>query len=115
MATVQGIWTQNMNRTSTVSWSLFTENDTGSGADMSNFPDRTVQVSGTFGGGTVRLEGSVDGTNFGVLHDPQGNALDLTSAGLKLIAENPQLIRPRATAGSGMSVTIAIQGAKSNS
>lgn len=115
MSTVNGIWTQNENRTATILWSTFTENDTGVAADCSAFPDRTVQVVGTFGGGTIRIEGSIDGTNYSVLHDPQGNALDITSATIKLIAENPKLIRPRATAGAGVNVTIGIQAAKSNS
>lgn len=115
MATTNCNWFQNENRTVTLIWSGMTEADTGAPADVSAYPDRSVQVVGTFGGGTIRIEGSNDGTNYSVLHDPQGNALDITVAGMRLIAENPKLIRPRATAGSGAVIVVAIQAAKSNS
>lgn len=110
MATVQGAWEQSADRTATVIWTGVTEADTGAAAQMPHFPDKSVQVAGTFGGGTFRIEGSNDGSNYAVLHDPQGNALDITSAGIKMVAENCRYIRPRATAGSSASVTVAITG-----
>lgn len=111
MANISGIWVSNTNTTATVTWTPVTENDTGLAMDMSHYPDRTVHVSGTFAGGmSVRIEGSNDGSTYVVLHDPQGNALDFTAAGAKLIAENTQLVRPRATAGASASTTIAIHG-----
>lgn len=110
MATVNGIWDQAADRSATVVWSTFTENDTGAAALMPHFPDKSVQVAGTFGGGTFLIEGSNDGTNYATLHDPQGNSLSFTAAGIKMVAENSRYIRPRATAGSSASVTIAITG-----
>jgi hypothetical protein len=59
--------------------------------------DRSVQVSGTFGGGTVLIEGSNDGSNWFTLTDPTGAALSFAAAGLKQILELTRYIRPRAS------------------
>jgi len=64
------------------------------------FVDRSIQVLGTFGGGTVVIEGSVDGTNYKTLTDPQGNALSVTAAKIEAVSELVSLIRPRTTAGA---------------
>ena len=93
----------------TATWEL-TEADTGRAVSMTEFPDKTVQVTGTFGGGNILIEGSNDGSNWASLHDYAGTALNLTDTSLTLIAENPAQLRPRATAGAGMSVTIRIIG-----
>jgi len=72
------------------------------GTDYAGYSDRSVQVIGTFGvGGTVRIEGSLDGTNYAVLTDPQGNALDITSAKIEAISEAVLYMRPRVTGGDG--------------
>jgi hypothetical protein len=67
------------------------------------FPDRSVQASGTFGvGGTVKLEGRLS-TDLGyvALTDPQGNDINLGSAKIEAITELVQQIRPRITGGDG--------------
>ena len=85
-----------------------------SNLQMPSYPDRTVQVLGTFGtGGSISIEGSNDGTNWVVLSDPLGNALTFTAAGLKQITEMPDMIRPHVTAGDGttsLSVYLAARG-----
>ncbi len=91
----------------------FSGTDVGSALEMPGSADRTVQVVGTFGaGGSVRIEGSNDGTNYAVLTDPQGNALDITTAKIESIMELTRYIRPRITAGDGttsLSVLILIK------
>lgn len=67
--------------------------------------DRTFQVSGTFGGGTIVLQGSLDGSNWYTLKDPSSTAISLTSAGLRAVLENCKYIRPLVTAGTGVSLT----------
>lgn len=85
-----------------LSWTGLQNGDTGEPASYPFTPDRTVQITGTFGvGGTVVIEGSNDGTNFETLTDPQGNALSFTAAGMEMVTENPLYIRPSATAGDG--------------
>lgn len=92
-------------------WTI-TQADTGSGISMIGFPDRTVQVAGTFGGGNIVMEGSNDGTNWATLHNYAGASINITDTSLFLIAENTIQIRPRATAGASMSVTITVIGVR---
>lgn len=83
-------------------WPAIPNGDDGERLELANFADRSVQVFGTFGaGGSVRIEGSNDGTNWATLTDPQGNALDITSAKIEAITEVVRWIRPRVTAGDG--------------
>jgi hypothetical protein len=76
------------------------DGDTGSSVDFAPFGDRSVQVVGTFGAeGNLRVEGSNDGSNWAVLHDPQGDALDLTAAGIVQVLEMTRFLRPHVTGG----------------
>lgn len=92
----------------------FSGTDVGAAVELMPFSDRSVQVVGTLGvGGSVRIEGSLDGTNYGVLTDPQGNALDIASLKVETIMELVRYIRPRITAGDGttsLSVFILCKG-----
>lgn len=83
-------------------WTGLLNGDDGEAIDWAVFADRSVQVVGTFGaGGSVRIEGSNDGTNFVALTDPQGNALDITAAKIEQLQELALKVRPRVTAGDG--------------
>lgn len=87
-----------------VRWTGFAiATDDGTPVEMGNYPDRSVQVVGSFTGGLeITIQGSNDGgTTWAPLTDPQGNALVFTSARLEAITELVQLIRPLATAGAG--------------
>lgn len=68
--------------------------------------DKSVQVIGTFNGGTVVIEGSNDGTNWVTLSDPQGNALSKTAAFLEQILEATRYVRPRVSAGTGVDLDV---------
>ena len=94
---------------SLVQWTGLTKatDDAGSPVELPNYSDRSVQVTGTFGtGGSVRIEGSLDGTNYATLTDPQGNALDVTAAKIEAISEAVRYIRPRVTAGDGTTTLV---------
>lgn len=85
-----------------VTWTGLLNGDTGAPVSLTDFPDRTVQVSGTFGvGGTVVFEGSNNGTAWSTLTDPQGNAISKTSAAVETVTEVPRYVRPQVTAGDG--------------
>lgn len=96
-------------------WPDLANGDDGSPIELANFADRSVQVVGTFGaGGSVRIEGSLDGTNYAPLTDLQGNDLNITAAKIEAITEVVRWIRPRVTAGDGttsLTVTMLLKGA----
>jgi hypothetical protein len=82
---------------------LTTTNTVGEGVEFTEFADRCVQVLGTFGGGTITMQGSNDGgTTWHSLHMVDGTtACAFTSAGMNAILEVPAQIRPILTGGDG--------------
>ena len=86
-----------------MTWTPMANGDVGSPFDMMNYADRSVQVLGTFGaGGNLRWEGSNDlGTTWATLTDPQGNALDFTTAKIEQVMELAHWVRPKVTNGDG--------------
>lgn len=118
MATITGAFTRiatHGDRGHVIQWTpmTFSGTDVGTAVEMPGSADRSVQVTGTFGtGGSVRIEGSNDGTNYAVLTDPQGNALDITAAKIETVMELTRYIRPRVTAGDGttsLTVTMLVK------
>lgn len=97
-----------------VTWTTLANGDDGQPIELANFADRSVQVVGTFGtGGKVRIEGSLDGTNYSPLTDPQGNDLDITASKIEAISEVVRWIRPRVIAGDGttsLNITMLLKG-----
>ena len=71
------------------------------GKRFADYSDRSVQVLGTFGAGTLHFEGSNDGTNYNPITDPQGNAFSKTAVGHEQVTEINKLQRPRVTAADG--------------
>ena len=96
-----------------VEWTLANTED-GDAIEFGDFPDRSVQVTGTFGsGGTIVWEGSNDGTNYATLTDPIGEDVSFTSAGLIGISEITRYARPSVTAGDGatdLDITVYMRG-----
>jgi hypothetical protein len=85
-----------------VTWSGLLNGDDGARVTLTDFPDRTVQIVGTFGaGGSVNFEGSNNGTDWAVLTDPQGNPITKTAAAMEFVTETPRYVRPRVTGGDG--------------
>lgn len=83
-------------------WTPLANSDDGAPAAFIGSGDRTVQVTGTFGtGGTVIIEGSLDGTTYFQLRDPTHTVISLTAAGGRAVLENVPWIRPRVTGGDG--------------
>lgn len=87
-----------------IAWAPMGQGDSGqpTSSDLILWLDRTFQVDGNFGaGGTLVIEGTNDGVIYHTLHDPQGNLLALTQAGISQVTEVVLLMRPRVTAGDG--------------
>lgn len=74
--------------------------------EMAEYADRSVQVDGTFSTGTVTIEGSNDKLVWLPLTDPQGNPLSFTAAKIEQLQELTLWVRPRVTAGTGVSVNV---------
>ena len=78
-------------------WTL-TGTDSGSPMAFAEWADRSVQMAGTWGGGTVVWEGSNDGgTTWATLSDAQAVAISKTADALEQIIEVTELARPRAS------------------
>jgi hypothetical protein len=95
-------------------WANMANGDVGAPVALAQFADRTAQVTGTFGaGGTLRIEGSIDGVTYLPLNDPQGTALDIISEKMKSVLELVAYIRPRVTAGdanTALTVSLLLKG-----
>jgi hypothetical protein len=82
-------------------WPNLAAGDDGRAVEYSEFADRSVQFSGTFGGASVSLQGSNDGVNWHTLTDTLGAPITKTAASLCAITEMTRYIRPLVAGGSG--------------
>lgn len=106
---------QEANGTTQRRWALTTADPIGTQIGCANHPDKSVQVSGTFGGATCVIEGSNDGANWFILRDPAGANLSFTAAGLKQVLETVAFIRAQlSVVGSGAAVNVDLCGGKTN-
>jgi hypothetical protein len=95
-------------RSLSIAWSGLLNGDDGQPWDTEDFPDWSVQITGTFGaGGTVVIQGSNNGTNWITLRDPSGAILSFTAADLRQALELSRWVRPAVTAGDGTTSLVA--------
>jgi hypothetical protein len=89
---------------------LNTNNTTAAALRLPGYTDKSVQFVGSnFDSASISLHGSVDGTNFVVLTDPQGNAITKTAAGIEAVTENTLWVKPvGASIGTNTSVVVSI-------
>lgn len=117
MATITPTYDGAYDKALEVFWEALTESDTAAAWVPSGLEALIagVQVTGTFGGATVVLEGSWDGTNYETLRSIDGAAISLTAAGYAEFATTAKVIRPSASGGSSQDVDITIiaRGAQS--
>ena len=93
-------------RASVITWPGLTTGDTGRPLEMTGWADRSVQITGTFGGATLTIQGSNNGSEWNTLTDPQGNEIVLTSQKIEQIMEITRYIKPIVSGGSGTSINI---------
>jgi len=98
-----------------IKWTGLLNTDTGQPYEFaSKYPDKSVQVYGTFGASPhCFIEGTnelVDGSpaNYQTLNDPSSAALDIVAAKVEQILENTNLIRPRVTGDGTTSLTVLL-------
>lgn len=93
-----------------VIWTPVTEADTCQAVSFPQYPDRSIHVSGTFGGSSTAVQGSNNnGVTFCSCFDPSSTIIAITTnTVIKAVLENAVLIKPVTTGGSGQSITIAM-------
>lgn len=90
-------------------WETLGNADDGAPVSIGYAADITIQAIGTFGGATVRLQGSNDGTNWHNMTQKGGTtAIGLTAAGVHSINEMPAYIRPLTAGGTGTDVDVIV-------
>lgn len=95
-------------------WDGLLADDEGEAVRLAVYSDRSIQISGEFGGAAVTIGGSNDGTNYFALTDTSGATLAVTEACLKQIVELPVYLKPRVFGGDATtSLTVILSGRKS--
>lgn len=89
-------------------WANVTEADSCQAVQYPEYADKSIQVFGTFGGASVALHGSNDGTNFAALNDASGTVIAITTAKIKAVLENTVQIKPVITGGASQVLTVAM-------
>ncbi len=92
-----------------VAWNLLQADATGDAVELASHMDRTVQVEGNFGGGSIVFEGSNDGTNYRTLTNHLGDDLTFAQGKVQQVVEATRFVRPRSPApGSGLDVIVTV-------
>jgi hypothetical protein len=90
-------------------WANLLQGDDGDPLVYSQYTDRSVQVSGTFGGASVVIEGrNSPGLPWATLTDPQGNELTITAAKIEMVTEATAYLRPNVSGGDGTTALTVI-------
>lgn len=87
-------------------WTLTQANSEGLSITAHEFGDRTVQVSGTFDGATVILQGSNDGSAWFTLTDPQGNGISKSAEAMETVMEVPRYTRANSSGGGASQAVV---------
>ena len=91
-------------------WTDYSTADTAAAVRLQNMEGLagSVQVTGTFGGATIALQVSNDGTNFVTLNDNIGAPITFTSAGMREFSTAALFIKPTSSGGTADNVTVTI-------
>lgn len=90
-----------------LTWTLTTANSDGAAFLMPAHADICWQAQGTWGSGTLTLQGSNDGTNWFTLSNAAGGtAATFTADGGKQTIEVPRYKRPNLTGSTGATITV---------
>lgn len=98
-----------------LAWGPMANGDQGDPISFHEFADKSVQITGDFGGGSGAMQGSNDATNptaWFPLTDPQGNPITKTSDALEQISEQTVWVRPVVSGGSAGAVTFKLMARK---
>lgn len=107
MATVSPATTTTAgNSVTTVTWADMATGDTIEAVEVGapNALAASIQISGTFGGATVGLSASNDGTNYIALEDTSGDAISATAAAMFEVSTGALYLKPTISGGSSDAV-----------
>lgn len=95
---------------------------TSAGADTCNpvsfpdHPDKSIHVSGTFGAGSVALNGSNNnGASFAPLNSPNSTVIAITTETIKAVLENTQQVQPVYSGATAGTISISMLFRMTNS
>ena len=95
-------------------WSGLLADDDGAPVRLAVYSDRSIQITGEFGGASVTIGGSNDGVTYHALTSTDSVPLTLTEAALKQIVELPVYLKPRVFGGDGSTnLTVIMAGRRS--
>ena len=106
--TIRDVSPQQDGSTFLVTWGPCATGDTCNPVCFPKHNDVSFQAEGTFGGATVTLNGSNDGTNYRGLRDPTSTAISFSSADVKAVLEHTLFTRPVITGGAGGAITFTV-------
>jgi hypothetical protein len=91
-------------------WVLTSTDRDGFSAEWYRWADQTWVATGTWGGATLTVEGSADGTTWVPLSNAAGGTAATATANKAMtVIELPRFVRPNlTTAGSGATVTVTL-------
>jgi hypothetical protein len=110
MSTIIPTTVEEQVRAAAYRWTDYSTADTATPVKLQNMQGLAgaVQVTGTFGGATIALQVSNDGTNFVTLRDATGIAITFTSAGYAEFSTAALFIKPTSTGGTSDNVTVTV-------
>jgi hypothetical protein len=94
-----------------VVWEALANGDTGDPIRYAEYADRSVQITGDFGGGTLTMQGSNDVTspsNWFTLTDTLENNISKTGAAAEQILQASVWIRPSLSGGAAGDVDVKL-------
>ena len=110
MATIVPTTVEEQIRAVAYRWTDYSTADTATPVKVQNMQGLagSVQVTGTFGGATVALQVSNDGTNFVTLKDGTGTAITFMAAGMAEFSTAALFIKPTSSGGTADNVTVTV-------
>jgi hypothetical protein len=75
---------------------------------LPDYPDRSIQVSGTFGGATIAWKGSNNGVDYSALKDTDGTDIAITGTDLVQVNDLAGYSKPLTSGGTNSKVSITM-------
>ncbi|MEN9763508.1 MAG: hypothetical protein RI906_3334 [Pseudomonadota bacterium] len=110
MATIVPTTVEEQIRAAAYRWTDYSTADTSTPIKVQNMQGLagSVQITGTFGGATIALQVSNDGTNYVTLKDGSGSDISLTSAGMREFSTAALYLKPTSSGGTADNVTVTV-------